>query len=266
MPSDSGHIDFSVHPVMRTLPTITLAEMDSIGLMNRIDTKYVTHENILVELLREAALRGYRVLETSAGKSNPYDSVYFDTESLEMYRMHLHRKLVRQKIRTRMYVNSGQTFLEIKKKNNRGRTRKKRMEVSAEVLRDFRGDAGREDFITRITGYPAGELHPSVETMFRRITLVNASKTERLTIDTDLRFVHLPSGNERTLGNAVVIELKQDGRAASEMKGILLDLRVKPLRMSKYCIGTALTDPQAPKHRFKLKIRKIEKIINQSLT
>ena len=111
MPSDSGHIDFSVHPVMRTLPTITLAEMDSIGLMNRIDTKYVTHENILVELLREAALRGYRVLETSAGKSNPYDSVYFDTESLEMYRMHLHRKLVRQKIRTRMYVNSGQTFL-----------------------------------------------------------------------------------------------------------------------------------------------------------
>ena len=56
---------------MRTLPSITLAEMDSIGLMNRIDTKYVTHENILVELLREAALRGYRVLETSAGKSNP---------------------------------------------------------------------------------------------------------------------------------------------------------------------------------------------------
>ena len=266
MRSDSGHIDFSAHPVLQGLPPITLAEMDSIRLMNRIDTKYVTHEAVLVELLREAAHHGYRALETAAGKCSPYDSVYFDTVSLAMYRMHLHRKLVRQKIRTRMYVNDGQTFLEIKKKNNHGRTRKKRMGIPSEGFRDFRGEAEREDFVTRLTGYPVAELHPSVETLFRRITLVNAAMTERLTIDTALRFVHLPSGLERTLGNAVVIELKQDGRAASEMKGILLDLRVKPLRMSKYCIGTALTDPTAPKHRFKLKIRKIEKIIHQSLT
>ena len=63
----------------------------------------------------------------------------------------------------------------------------------------------------------------------------------------------------------MIIELKQDGRAESQMKGILLDLRIKPVRVSKYCIAVTLTDPQAKSGRFKGKVRRIEKTIGNKL-
>ena len=62
-----------------------------------------------------------------------------------------------------------------------------------------------------------------------------------------------------------VIELKQDGHAASQMKGILLDNRVKPVRVSKYCVAVTLTDPSVKSGRFKVKVRAIEKTINKKI-
>ena len=89
--------------------------------------------------------------------------------------------------------------------------------------------------------------------------------TERLTIDTRLCFANPRTGREVSLKRLVVIELKQDGRAYSPMKRILLGRRVKPLRVSKYCIGVTLTDPSAKSNCFKLKIRTLEKTINDKL-
>ena len=88
---------------------------------------------------------------------------------------------------------------------------------------------------------------------------------ERLTIDTNLRFVNHTTGLKSSLKNAVIIELKQDGRADSQMKRILLNHRVKPTRMSKYCIGTTITNPNVKSNRFKKKIRRIEKVINSKI-
>jgi hypothetical protein len=68
-----------------------------------------------------------------------------------------------------------------------------------------------------------------------------------------------------SLEDAVIIELKQDGHAASQMKGILLKNRVKPVRISKYCIAETLTDPSAKHNRFKEKVRTMEKIINKQI-
>ena len=49
------------------------------------------------------------------------------------------------------------------------------------------------------------------------------------------------------------------------MKDILLDHRVKPARLSKYCIGTTLTDGAVKSNRFKPKVRMIEKTIDKKL-
>jgi len=35
-----------------------------------------------------------------------------------------------------------------------------------------------------------------------------------------------------------------------------------PFKISKYCIGTALTSPNLKRNRFKAKIRKIEKMLH----
>ena len=245
---------------------ITLDEMNAVKLMNRIDSKYVTNEATLLRMLDAAAAAGYRALETEGKRISPYDSVYYDTAGLTMFYLHHNRRLVRQKVRTRQYVNSGDSFLEIKRKNNHGRTSKKRMAIPSDKMMDFGSIPEAADFLARYSWFQAGELSPSARTCFSRITLVNPALTERLTIDTKLAFTNFRTGLGTTLKDAVIIELKQDGRAASQMKGILLDLRIKPLRVSKYCMAITLTDPSAKTGRFKVKVRAIEKIIGKKLT
>jgi len=257
------HIDFE-KPLEKLAP-ITLEEMDSIKLMNRIDSKYLTTEQRLLQILERAAAAGYRVLVSQGARVSGYDSIYFDTEELRMFADHHNRRLVRQKVRTRCYLSSGDAFLEIKRKNNHGRTKKKRIGIPLEEMHSFRADDAACEYLAAHSWFTAGQLSPSAETAFRRITLVNKEKTERLTIDTQLAFKNCRNGLSATLQDAVIIELKQDGRAASSMKGILLDLRVKPVRVSKYCMAITLTDPQARSGRFKVKVRTIEKTIGNRL-
>ena len=95
---------------------------------------------------------------------------------------------------------------------------------------------------------------------------MNPGKTERLTIDMDLHFHNYVTGRDGNMADAVIIELKQDGRLASPMRDILSRHRVKPYRISKYIIGTVLTDPGAKDNRFKEKIRYVEKITNKKIT
>ena len=56
------------------------------------------------------------------------------------------------------------------------------------------------------------------------------------------------------------MELKQDGRAHSLLKDVLFELRIRPFKVSKYCIGTCLTRPEVKQNRFKKKLRRIEKL------
>ena len=258
-----SHIEMG--PVLESLAPITLPEMDAIKLMNRTDTKYLTCEATLLDVLSDAAAAGYRVLVSEGLRNSPYNSVYYDTAGLRMFCDHHNRHLTRQKVRTRVYENSGVTFLEIKRKNNHGRTKKKRMEIPSAELMDFRADEAACDFLAAKSWFTAGELSPVLDTAFRRITLVNPDKTERITIDTQLRFRNFRTGREASLQDAVIIELKQDGHAGSRMKGILLDHRVKSVRVSKYCIAVTLTDPSARSGRFKVKVRAIEKTIGNKL-
>ncbi len=261
---DIARIDFRTLPLMREFEPISLDEMDAIRLMNRIDTKYLTNEAKLVGILEDAAARGYRIFVTE-GKDHgsmgvsPYDSLYFDTGDLQMFRRHHDRRLTRQKVRTRIYLESQMAFLEIKRKNNHGRTKKDRIEIDPSLFDDFRGDEATCTYLASHSNYSRDIVMPALETSFDRITLVNRAKTERLTIDTSLFFRNRRSGNTAGLGNAVIIELKQSGHADSEMKNILLERRVKPIRVSKYCVGITLTDPSVKSNLFKSKIRSIEK-------
>ena len=260
---EEAHISF-VDPLENLVP-ITLGEMESVKLMNRIDTKYLTDEQTLLGVLADAAAAGYRVLVADEARISPYDSVYFDTEGLRMFSDHHNKRLRRQKVRTRAYLLSGEAFLEIKRTNNRGRTKKKRTGIPLSELPDFRSDPAACRYLAAHSDFEAAGLQPTVETLFKRITLVNPAMTERITIDTRLCFKNFRTGLETSLRDAVIIELKQDGHAASPMKGILLHHRVKPARISKYCIAVTLTDPTAKSNRFKVKVRQIEKTIHHKI-
>ena len=255
----------SPEQAVEPISPITLEEMDSVKLLNRIDSKYLTDEQTLVRVLDDARAAGYRALVAEGVKISPYNSIYYDTPGLKMFLDHHNRRLVRQKVRTRVYVNSGDAFLEIKRKNNHGRTKKKRTSIPLAEMEDFSADPAATAYLAKHSAFTVEMLSPVLSTAFRRITLVNPAMTERLTIDTELKFTNFRTGKKASLEDAVIIELKQDGHAASQMKGILLDNRVKPVRVSKYCIAETLTDPAAKSGRFKVKVRKIEKIIHKKI-
>ena len=120
-------------------------------------------------------------------------------------------------------------------------------------------DATR-NFVTEKLHYEVNTLIPQVENEFDRITLVNKGRTERLTIDSGIRFVNRHTGQRAEVPDLVIIELKQDGNVPSYFKEVLLGLRIKPKRISKYCLGTALTNPTVKANRFKIKLRYINKL------
>ncbi len=206
----------------------------------------------LLSLIRDK----YMVQAISGQMLMPYYTRYYDTPDCEMYCHHLHGKSTRKKIRIRRYVSSGVEFLEIKRKNNKGRTDKKR--VSTEGLLD----SDRLEFIMNNSGYDMSVLRPQIENEFTRLTFVNRNMTERVTIDFYLNFHNLTSGNKKTLDNIAIIELKRDSRASSDLQVLLRELRIKPSKFSKYCIGLAMTNPSLPQNRFKERIRMINKLSN----
>lgn len=246
--------------ILAGMMPITLGEMDSIRLMNRTDTKYMTDVRTLLDVLEKASASGYLVFE-NGGRVLGYRSMYYDTPQLKMYMDHHNGRAVRQKLRTRCYVSSGVTFLELKSKNNHGRTKKKRMEIPSDMyLTERLGDAGELSWLEGRLDCPAAELSPSLETVFSRITVVDPDRTERTTIDSDISFKNVRTGLSAALGCLSVIEVKQDGLKPSRLRDILLECRVKPFRLSKYCIGTALTSPSVRTGRFKERLIMINKM------
>ena len=265
-----------IEDILRSFEPISLAQMENVKLMNRIDTKYAVSMAVLPAIL-EAAQADYYAQEIDGKRIATYDTMYYDTDSLDMYIRHHDRQLVRQKIRVRQYVDSHLTFLEIKRKNNKGRTKKKRIVVpgfditadTPSVLKHKKGEDEAvtvESFIDAKSRYEWSEISPHLWTKFHRITLVNKAKTERLTIDMDLVWDNVVSGEAKTYPKLVIIELKRDGNVPSKMTHIMLDHRIHPLKISKYCIGTALTTPGIKVNRFKKKIRSIEKMLHLSPT
>ena len=250
---------------------ITLEQMKDIRLMNRIDTKFVTTEPMLRRLL-VMACDDYFVQETDGLRISPYYTLYFDTPDCAMYNRHQVGHLSRQKIRIRSYVKAGLNFLEVKTKNNHGRTKKKRIAMEQfdalhpqhdiQFHRQDENFINYDEFLRATLKYDPENLTEQLENRFDRITLVNKSKTERLTIDTNLHFHNLVSGIDKDMGNLVIIELKRDGLQPSPIMEMLRRLHIHPHGFSKYCMGSALTNPKLQVHRFKPKLIEIRKIIN----
>lgn len=245
---------------------ITLDEMKGIRLMNRTDTKFVTTLSMLSKLL-SLATSDYLIQEVNGERLSPYYTVYFDTPHYDMYLMHEKGHANRQKLRIRSYVHSKLNFLEIKTKDNHGRTNKNRIHIN-----DFDAESPNHhitfdednslcsNFLREYLHYDIESLKECLENKFKRITLVNRMKTERLTIDTALSFHNLITDNKVIMDNIAIIELKRDGRLGSPILSILRQLRIKPLGFSKYCIGSALTNSSLPHGRIKPRLHAIEKI------
>lgn len=258
-PRESAAPDMAAHrPVVRALARfapIGLAEMDAVALMNRVDTKYVLGAGQLPALL--AALAGdYRVLEVRGVRLNHYHTLYFDTPDLDLYARHHAGRAERFKVRSRAYLDSGASFLEVKRKTNKGRTVKERMRTEALLTRITPEAARFVDGLAPAAPY----LGPVLANAFARITLVGRQHPERATIDLDLRFqagdLHL------SLTGVAVVEIKQErADRTSPLIAQMRALGIRPTAFSKYCVGVALLYPAVRHNRFKPVLNRIEQIM-----
>ena len=257
--------------IIRTYHPITLDEMSGIKLMNRTDTKFVTTVSRL-KLLLALAHDDYRAQDIDGMRIASYYTAYFDTPDNNMYIVHQNGHTGRQKLRIRSYMDTGLNFLEVKTKNNHGRTKKKRVDMVGfdpsnpdHGIRFQRQDSqfvAYDQFLRKHLRYDPTVLTEHLENNFNRITLVNKAKTERLTIDTNLRFHNLMTDRRADLTGLAIIELKRDGLQPSPILGMLRELRIKPCGFSKYCMGSALTNPSLKRNNFKERLRLIDRLLS----
>ena len=249
-------IDARINELLQHLEPITLEQMSSIRLMNRTDTKFVTSKENLARLLELAQGKYYAQYNNDSKIAN-YMTTYWDTDNHRFFLEHHNGRAPRQKVRVRTYMDSNLTFLEVKTKNNHGRTKKKRVEVPSQEI-EVKGPNG--EFVEGLVHQGLAEMHPTVRNRFHRITLVNYGKTERLTIDYDVRFHNMETGNDAETGPLVIIELKRDGNVYSPVLEMLRILRIKPSGFSKYCIGSVMNNRSLKRNIFKSKMVTLSKL------
>ncbi|MDP4185901.1 MAG: polyphosphate polymerase domain-containing protein [Bacteroidota bacterium] len=238
------------------LESVSLEEMDAVRLMDRVDTKFICSLSELATLF-EMTERFYRVLAINDKRVLKYMTKYFDTDSFAMYFAHQNGKLNRHKIRERIYIETGTTFLEVKFKNNKNRT------IKSRIPRVMDGDSLNEsekEFLAEYSPFKAEELRLTLWNQFNRITLV--SDQERITIDFDLGF---SKGDDQymSLPPFAILEVKQNVSSPdTPIMKILNELDITPIGVSKYCMGVASVYPNIKANRIKPVFMKIE-LMNQ---
>ncbi|MFZ0280695.1 MAG: polyphosphate polymerase domain-containing protein [Bacteroidales bacterium] len=245
--------------VINSFDTIPLYKMSKVGLMNRIDTKYVFSLEILPALLNKLRAK-YQVMEINQDRIFPYVTTYLDTKDFLFFIQHMTGKLERHKIRYRKYELSGVSYLEIKKKTNKLRTEKVRMVNRFDPV-GF--DDRASCFIAANTPYECDSLKPQITNTFTRTTLVNLDSNERITFDFDLTFSD-QTGKIVKLPFISVAELKRESLTnKSSFVSVVKEFGIRPTGFSKYCIGSQLIREMPKRNLLKPKLMLINKLENE---
>lgn len=242
------------------LSPVSLETIGSFSLMNRIEIKYIITSGKVPDLIRVLAGR-CRVLEISGMRIFPYSSTYLDTDDSLFYYQHLRGQYERYKIRSRTYESSGTSFLEIKKKTNKGRTIKWRIEKN---LSELFSDGHAASFIEEHTTVSIDLLRPVLLNRFKRITLAGPELSERITIDFDITFSDFLNHSGIALPFLAIVELKKENYSdLANLKGLIKGVSARPTSFSKYCIGNALLNDSLKQNMIKPKLLLLKKLENE---
>jgi hypothetical protein len=227
---------------------ISLSELDGMKalLMTRVESKHLMTIGECRELVKRIS-DSYRVLEIQNIKIGRYETMYFDNNSFINYIQHHNGKGNRFKLRYRHYESSGDTFLEVKKKSNKGTTEKTRIKTCWPSC-GFRSD--EEAFLESAFPYDFRGFHPVLTTMYDRFTLVSKESPERITFDTGICFRNGQSGF--SYPGLVIGEIKYEkGVRGSPARSALRSMGIRKRGFSKYCTGVSLLYDRLKHNRFK---------------
>lgn len=244
----------SIEKHIQNFDVISLEELNQLALLTRTDRKFTLNIADLEEILFQIE-KEYKILAIEGFKNMQYKTIYLDTPSFDLFRMHHNGKLNRYKIRIREYLQTNTRFFETKFKNNKGVTIKKRYNKADGW--DYNQLA--KNFVEENTNIKANKLKKGLEVYCKRCTFANIETGERVTIDTELEYI---LNNKSTkMENLVIIEVKsKKGSRLSPILRALRDKRVQAFGISKYCFGIALLSEGVKKNMFKKKVLHLKKL------
>ena len=248
----------SLQYLLKDHKTLSLEELEKVKLLDRQDTKFVFNQ-VQLPLILDKIKPFYRILEINNDLLFTYENTYFDTDDFLFYNQHHNEKRERYKVRFRKYSSNSNTFFEIKIKNNKNRTVKKRLMVD-----EMNGCLGEQEIelVSNIIGLQPNKLTTKLNIQFSRITLADNSFNERLTIDTNLSAKN--GSSSKIFDKLVISEIKQKKyNPKSQYIQILRDLKIPEMRFSKYCMGILHVNKEIKYNRFKPKLLQINKILTQ---
>lgn len=256
--SKEAQISEKLRKAIDRFEKISLEDLPEGAQMERIDRKFPMHISQLPMVL-EGMEREYQIVCAFGKLISPYDTLYLDTPDKKFYRIHHNGILHRDKIRFRSYPHTATTFLEVKRKNNKNRTAKWRIQVQdihfplTPVEKSFLMD--------RLSANVVNALQPSVRIKYYRMAFNSETEKERFSIDFQINGTL--NEKEANFGNVAVLEVKQDQIHTSPIIKKMRDLKIREAGMSKYCLHLAMIDKEAKINRFKSALRSLKKIKQQ---
>jgi hypothetical protein len=238
---------------------VSLSEMECVGLMSRFDTKYMFPVNKLPDFLNLLS-SDYKILEIGGGRAFPYSTMYLDTPEFLFFNQHVTGKLERHKVRYRKYESTGVSFIEVKRKTNKNKTIKWRIEneYNPQLMNE-----SAAAFVSSYIGSPHSVLKPVLENRFTRITLVRFETHERITVDFDVNF-RTADDKSAELPYIAIVELKSESFIChSPFRSAIIKSSVRMSGFSKYCVGNAILLDVQKKNILKEKIIQLNKIKNE---
>jgi hypothetical protein len=232
----------------RSLDPIGLDELiGRAALETRTDRKYVVPPGVIDEIVAGLG-RDLRVLEIDGARRFAYETVYFDTAELDAYRDAARSRPKRFKVRTRTYLDSAATFLEVKVRNGREQTVKHRLAYSFEDRWRLTDPSRCFAGVIIGNGLAAG-LIPMLANRYDRRTILLPDADARATIDADFRCIDLEGGGRAELAGAVIVETKTTG-APGPLDRLLWRTGYRPAKISKYGTGLAVARPGLPANKW----------------
>ena len=239
--------------VIGNLPVIGLEELNErAALLRRTDRKYVVTEEEFRAFIAQLA-DDVRVLEVEGRRMPAYESMYFDTADQASFRSTALRRRRRFKVRTRTYLDSQTSFIEVKVRDGRRRTVKVRVPCAFEGRHQL--GATEADFVREVfrahglDAHIVDRLRPALTTTFHRVTLLVPSAGCRVTVDVDLA-VAPADGQPLRVPGLVILETKSDA-SDQRVDRLLWRLGIRPKKVSKFAIGSVLADPSLPDNKWR---------------
>lgn len=238
---------------------ISLSQLNAKAeMLERRDNKYVVRVPILRQAL-EALQPQFDVLEIDGCREFTYDTCYFDDVDHTNYFDHHRGRRKRCKVRIRKYVDADLCFVEIKLKDKRDQTIKKRLAYAPEKYGSLDSNALQHVHAAYRALYRqpfSQQLVPVLEMRYRRITLVAKQGQERMTIDRALVFKGMDG--EFAIADDICIVETKSGNANGIADKLLRGLHQHPTkRCSKYCTAVAALRKVRKHNRFLTALRKL---------